>query len=64
MQTVESEALSQSLRTKARKPERQIREDVPQAGRGNGHTSNPRRPLKPGDYGVHSHPDTAKLLGK
>lgn len=30
--------------------------------RGNGYSSNPHGPLKPGDYGVHSHPDTAQLL--
>jgi hypothetical protein len=32
--------------------------------RGNGHCDNPRGPLQPGDYGVHSHPDTAHLLPK
>ena len=30
--------------------------------RGNGHSSNPYGRLNPGDYGVHSHPDTAKLV--
>lgn len=30
--------------------------------RGNGYSSNPPGPLKPGDFGVHSHPDTTKLL--
>lgn len=29
--------------------------------RGNGHSSNPHGPLEPGDFGVHSHPDTANL---
>ena len=31
------------------------------AERGNGYSSNPHGPLKPGDFGVHSHPETAKL---
>lgn len=35
---------------------------LPGADRGNGYSSNPRGALKPGDYGVHSHPDTALLL--
>lgn len=30
--------------------------------RGNGHCDNPKGPLQPSDYGVHSHPDTGKLL--
>lgn len=30
--------------------------------RGNGYSSNPHGPLKPGDFGVLSHPDTAKLM--
>ncbi len=30
--------------------------------RGNGYSSNPPGALKPGDFGVHSHPDTNKLL--
>jgi hypothetical protein len=30
--------------------------------RGGGHSSSPYGLLKPGDYGVHSHPDTAKLV--
>lgn len=30
--------------------------------RGNGHSNNPAGPLQPGDFGVHSHPDTAKLM--
>lgn len=30
--------------------------------RGNGYSSNPHGPLTPNDYGVHSHPDTSKLL--
>jgi hypothetical protein len=29
--------------------------------RGGGHSGSPYRLLKPGDYGVHSHPDTEKL---
>lgn len=34
---------------------------IPAPDRGNGHSSNPHGPLQPGDFGVHSHPDTAKL---
>ncbi len=30
--------------------------------RGNGYSCNPLGPLKPGDFGVHSHPDTEKLM--
>ncbi|NGY06631.1 hypothetical protein [Solimonas terrae] len=32
------------------------------ADRGNGYSSNPAGQLKPGDFGVHSHPDTVNLL--
>ncbi len=35
-----------------------------ESDRGNGYSSNPPGPLKPGDFGVHSHPDTTKLLKK
>lgn len=30
--------------------------------RGNGHSGNPPGPLRPGDFGVHSHPDTETLV--
>lgn len=30
--------------------------------RGNGYSANPPGPLKPGDFGVHSHPDTTRLM--
>lgn len=32
--------------------------------RGNGYSGNHAGPLVPGDFGVHSHPDTTKLLKK
>jgi hypothetical protein len=40
------------------------RDEAPlvESDRGNGYSSNPHGPLKPGDFGVHSHPDTAKLM--
>lgn len=38
------------------------RSELPSPERGNGYSSNPHGPLKPGDFGVHSHPDTAKLM--
>ncbi len=48
----------------AAKKKRIAREEAPPAetDRGNGYSSNPHGPLKPGDFGVHSHPDTAKLM--
>ncbi|SEQ06481.1 hypothetical protein SAMN04488038_103241 [Solimonas aquatica] len=36
--------------------------EAPATDRGNGYSSNPHGPLQPGDYGVHSHPDTAGLM--
>jgi len=39
-------------------------ETFAESDRGNGYSSNPPGPLKPGDFGVHSHPDTTKLLKK
>ena len=47
------------------KPQAQIeRGRALRASHGNGYSQSLGRPLRPGDFGVHSHPDTAGLLRK
>lgn len=39
-------------------------DEMSHAIRGNGYSEQHGRPLRPGDFGVHSHPDTGTLLSR